>query len=302
MKESIRSSESVVASAGAQQARGYVIGLIGKGIGQSLSPAMHMAQGRRLGLNLAYRIIDADLPERRGSDAASLLEAARLAGFDGVNVTYPFKQAVMPLLDAIDPQAEALGAVNTVVFREGRATGYNTDAYGFACGIAREIGAIGGHRVLLLGAGGAGCAAAFALMDMGAGALVVCDVEPERAAALVARLRARYGDEAASAVATAVDAGVVDGLVNATPTGMDKFPGLPLDAGLVRPEMWVAEIVYFPLETELVALARARGCRVAHGGYMAVNQAARAFELFTGLAADADAMLADFRAMQEGRA
>lgn len=273
--------------------------LIGAGIGASRTPAMHMAEGRAQGLAYHYDLIDT--AGRPGADIGALLAEAEAVGCRGVNVTHPFKQAALAHLDSLSPAAEAVGAVNTVVFEDGRRHGHNTDCWGFAEAFARELAEAPREVVLLLGAGGAGGAVAEALMAQGVGLLLIRDSRQEAAETLAQRLAARHGAARVEAVspgteALAAAAQRACGLVNATPIGMASHPGLPLPAALIRPRHWVADIVYFPLETELLATARARGCRVMSGAGMAVFQAVRAFELFTGRKADPDRMRAAFEA------
>jgi len=271
-------------------------GLIGAGIQRSLTPAMHEEEARHHGLCLHYQLIDLDRGAAGVEALPGLLAAARLMGFAGLNVTYPCKKAVIPLLDALSDEARAMGAVNTVVLRDGRLTGHNTDGSGWRWGFERTLPGADLSRVLLLGAGGAGSAIAHALLRMGAGQLLLLDADAARAQALAAELNRLYpGARAAAAEDAAAALAGASGLVHATPTGMDKLPGLPLAAALLDPRLWVAEIVYFPLETALLQAARARGCRVVDGGTMAVGQALGAFELFTGLVPDAARMNAHFR-------
>jgi shikimate dehydrogenase len=206
---------------------------------------------------------------------------------------------VLPLLHELSPDADALGAVNTVVLREGRRIGHNTDWYGFAESFRRGLPGVARDRVVQLGAGGAGSAVAHAALTVGVHHLTIIDIDPARAATVAAGLNGRFGAERATAgtdLAAAVAA--ADGLINATPMGMAKYPGLPLPAALLRPALWVAEIVYFPLETELLRIARALGCRTLDGGGMAVFQAVEAFRLFTGIAPDAERMRRHFAAME----
>ena len=178
-------------------------------------------------------------------------------------MTHPFKQAVVPLLDELSEEAADLGAVNTVVFRDGRMLGRNTDASGYARAFAELLPEAVGDPAVLVGAGGAGVAVGYGLLDLGAEHVAVLDTD--RARRRVRRtpgqaVRRRPGLRADRPGACA-RAGA-QGLVNATPVGMPGHPGLSVPAELVRPDLWVSDVVYFPLETELVALARARGCRV----------------------------------------
>jgi shikimate dehydrogenase len=205
----------------------------------------------------------------------------------------------MDHLDALSDNARAVGAVNTVVFRDGRRTGHNTDLWGFAESFRLGLPDAATGHVLLLGAGGAGVAVAHALADCGVTRLSILDRDAGRAETLARQVAVnRPGcDAAATADAAALFAGDrPDGVVNATPVGMAKLPGTAIDTALLRPDQWVADIVYFPLETALLAAARATGCRVLPGSGMAVFQAVRAFELFTGRPACPDRMKATFDA------
>ncbi|MEU3851619.1 shikimate dehydrogenase [Streptomyces sp. NPDC029554] len=274
----------------------YLAGLIGSGIGPSLSPALHEREADRQGLRLVYRLIDLDPLGMPPEAVGDLVRAARDLGFDGLNITHPCKQLVLEHLDTLAPQAEALGAVNTVVFEDGRAVGHNTDVTGFAASFARGLPDAPLERVVQLGAGGAGAAVAHALLTLGAGHVTVVDALPDRAAALAGALNRAFGEGRAAAAPPDRQARLLaqaDGIVHATPTGMAAHPGLPLPAGLLHPGLWVAEVVYRPLETELLRTARALGCATLDGGGMAAFQAADAFRLFTGREPDAPRMLAD---------
>ncbi len=286
----------------ASRHRGIVAGLIGQDIGASLTPAMHMVEAREQGLAYVYRLIDLAGQDVSHERLSQVFRGAVDAGFDGLNITHPFKQAIMPLLDAVDPVAEAIGAVNTVRIADGHATGFNTDALGFTAGIRREIGDIAGQSVVQLGSGGAGAATATAALTLGVEHLTIFDVDPARSHALADRLASRFDGRASASSDLPAEIAAASGLIHATPTGMAGHPGLPLDPALLRPDLWVAEIVYFPLETELLRVAREKGCRTAHGGTMAVFQAVGAFEIFTGIAPDADRMVRHFTQLTQGRA
>ncbi|MEU1705068.1 shikimate dehydrogenase [Streptomyces sp. NPDC005706] len=275
----------------------YLVGLIGSGIGPSLSPALHEREADRQGLRYLYRTIGIDTLGVPPEAVGDLVRAARDLGYDGLNITHPCKQLVVPHLDGLAPQARALGAVNTVVFGEdGRAVGHNTDVTGFAAAFARGLPDVSLERVVQLGAGGAGAAVAHATLTLGAGRVTVVDALPERAAALAGSLNRHFGDGRAVPATPDRLAHLLtgaDGIVHATPTGMAAHPGLPLPAELLRPRLWVAEVVYRPLETELLCAARAAGCATLDGGGMAAFQAADAFRLFTGREPDSARMLAD---------
>ncbi len=254
-----------------------------------------MDEAASLGLNYRYLLLDLDLKHEGAAALPQLLEQAERAGFAGVNVTYPCKQLVVPLLDQVSEQARRLNAVNTVVFKNGKREGHNTDWWGFAESFRRELPDASLARVVLVGAGGAGAAVAYAALQLGAKTVLIHDSDPARVAALLARLGPLFpGSCVLKGGELAADLRTADGLIHATPVGMAKSPGLAVPAASIQPPLWVADVVYFPLETQLLALARARGCRVLQGGGMAVLQAARALALFTGRTPDLQRMLARF--------
>jgi shikimate dehydrogenase len=273
-----------------------LLGLIGAGIQKSLTPAMQEEEAAHHGLRVHYQLIDLDRTAASTEALPTLISAARTMGFAGLNITYPCKQAVIPLLDDLSDEARVMGAVNTVVFRAGRAVGHNTDGSGWCRGFRRSLPNADLRKIVLLGAGGAGSAIAHAALRLGALQLVIVDSDAARAAALAENLNAHYpGRRVAFTPDAAAALQHATGLIHATPTGMDKLPGLPLPAELLRASMWVSEVVYFPLDTALLQAARERGCATVHGGTMAVGQAVGAFELFTGLQADAARVEAHFQ-------
>ncbi len=289
--------------AAARNGTGHLVGLIGSGIGTSVSPALHEREADALGIRYLYRLLDIDELGVPAAAVGDVVAAARLAGYDGLNVTHPVKQLVLDHLDELSPAAAAVGAVNTVVFAGGRAVGHNTDLTGFSHAVRAGLPGAALDRVVLLGAGGAGAAVGHALLSLGVGQLRVFDLDADRGRALAAALAHRFGpgrasagrlDEAGELVDALRDA---DGLAHATPTGMEGHPGVPLPAGLLRPGLWVADIVYRPLETGLVRAARARGCRVLDGGRMVVFQAADTFRILTGREPDPERMLRHFDAI-----
>ncbi|MEO9248190.1 shikimate dehydrogenase [Citricoccus nitrophenolicus] len=271
----------------------YLVGLIGDGITASLSPPMHEQEGREHGLLYLYRPVDTGalgLQGQAAQDAAPrLLAAGRDLGFNAFNITHPFKQTIMEHLDEVDPDARNLGAVNTVVFRDGRSVGYNTDYSGYITGLQGAIAEPDLGDVVQLGAGGAGSAIAYALLRAGARQLTLIDLDLDRSTARAAALQEQFPDQAVRARPHAdLPASLVTatGLAHCTPVGMHSHPGMPIESSWLRPEMWVSEVVYLPVETELVVAARAAGCQVVDGGRMAVGQALDAFGLMTGLRAD----------------
>jgi shikimate dehydrogenase len=275
-----------------------LVGLVGAGIQASLSPRLHEREGDARGLRYLYRLIDLDRLGLTVKDLPDIVAAAGRLGFSGLNVTYPCKQAVIEQLDELSPDARAIGAVNTVVFRDGRRIGHNTDWSGFAEGFRRALPGAAKARVVQFGAGGAGAAVAHALLTLGAGELRIIDTDRGRAGDLAGALCARFGDGRAVAMEDAAEAmAAADGLVNTTPLGMEKFPGMALPPELLSSEVWVADVVYFPIETELLREARRRGCRTMSGAGMAVFQAVGAFRLFSGIEPDAERMIRHFKEM-----
>jgi shikimate dehydrogenase len=272
-----------------------LIGLIGAGIQRSLSPALHEEEGRHHGLRVHYQLIDLDAAGVGAEVLPELMRAARVMGFAGLNVTYPCKQSVIPLLDELSEEARAIGAVNTVVREGARLVGYNTDGSGWSWGFRRALPGADLSRVVLLGAGGAGSACADAVLRLGARHLVIVDQEPARAGALAERLGRLFPGRVSAAGDAAAGLRGATGLIQATPVGMASHPGMPLPEGLLRPELWVSEIVYVPLETPLLKAARRVGCRTADGGHMNVGQAVGGFKLFTGRDADPARMDSHFR-------
>lgn len=296
---SSRSGQTILTAVLREQRPGpgaITIGLVGRGIGASLTPLMHEREGARLGLDYTYHLIDFDRLGLDDADLPAVLAEARALGFAGLNVTYPFKQVVLPLLDDLSPEAVAIGAVNTVVLGGARTIGHNTDCWGFAESFRQGLASVPRGRVLQLGSGGAGAAVSQALLQCGTERLDIFDTQPGKAEALAARLRRLLGARVEAVEDVAAVVGLADGVVNTTPMGMAKHPGTPLAASLLEARHWVADVVYFPLETELIHLARDRGCQVLPGGGMAVYQAVRAFELFSGVKPDALAMTGTFLA------
>jgi shikimate dehydrogenase len=271
----------------------FLCGLIGAGIQLSRSPALHEREADEQRLRYVYKLIDLDRLGVGVEALPDLLTAAKRMGFVGLNVTYPCKQAIIPLLDELSEDARVLNAVNTVVIRNGKLIGHNTDWSGFAEGFRRGLPDVQLERVVQLGAGGAGAAVAHAALTLGVKQLMIFDIDARRSTGLATSLGpgAMAAHDLAGAMASA------DGLIHCTPTGMANRPGMPLDPQLLHRRHWVAEIVYFPLETELLRIARAKGCRTLDGGGMAVFQAAGAFCLFTGIEPDAERMMRHFLSM-----
>ncbi|HEY8281639.1 MAG TPA: shikimate dehydrogenase [Leifsonia sp.] len=280
----------------------YLVGLIGEGVLPSLTPPLHEAEADAQGLRYLYRPLDLPSIGRRPDELGLLLSEAQGLGFTAVNITHPCKREAMRHLDEADASAASVGAANTVLFRNGRRIGHNTDVTGFAAALHDGLPGADLARVAIVGAGGAGAAVACALLEAGAGRVTLLDIESGPAEALAGRLRPRFPGVALSgASVSAVDGVLADatGVVNASFVGMHSHPGVPFDPALLHPGLWVADVVYRPLDTELLRAARLRGCRTLDGGVMAVGQAADAFRLITGLEPDRARMRAHFTSMIE---
>lgn len=271
-------------------------GLLGRSILASRSPELHEKEAEAQGLGLTYELFDFSARGWPDEDLASVMHTLVADGFRGFNVTYPFKQAVVPLLDHLDESALAVGAVNTVAVRDGALIGYNTDMPGFRGSFLAALPGAATGRIVQLGAGGAGAAVASALLSIGVGRLDLVDVDQARATSLASELSTRFpGSDIHIATPDSIDTATADGIVNATPVGMVGKAGMPLSADRILPTHWVADIIYFPPETELLRVARAKGCRTMNGVGMVVGQAARAFEIITGHKADSARMATTLR-------
>jgi len=188
---------------------------------------------------------------------------------------------VLDLLDALSPGARAIGAVNTVVARDGRLTGHNTDTTGFARAVKSLVEGSGRGPVAVIGTGGVGKAIAFALADLGVSEIRIFDTDRAKVENLVALLHDKLAVRVAASVADALVGAV--GVVNGTPVGMTPSKGTPVPDNLLHAGLWVADAVYSPLWTPLLKAARETGAKVMTGRDLAIYQAADAFELFTGL-------------------
>lgn len=273
------------------------VGLIGLSLAHSLSPQIHAVAFARHGLDAAY-----ELWETAPDALEARVRSLRADGCLGANVTVPYKEAVVPFVDLLEAAAEKTGAVNTIVNREARLEGHNTDVEGFRRALEETGFVTSGRRAVLLGAGGAARAVGVALAEAGAVEIALTDVAPGRAKALAGRL-----SEVAAAKAVAVDPGTdafseavrgCDLLVNCTPLGMRHSPAerdVPVDASLISPQSLVFDLVYNPAVTPLMEAAAARGARTAGGLAMLVYQAAASFRLWTGLEAPEREMLDEAR-------
>lgn len=265
--------------------RRMLVGLIGANIQGSMSPALFADAFVAAAIDGYYHLLDVDrLPERR---LPHLLEAIKAAGFAGANVTYPFKQEIIPLLDLVDPEAAQVGAVNTVsIAPDGRTTGYNFDRRGWRNSFLEVLGSDSaqGKTVVQVGAGRA---VAFALMDLGVGALVIHDLDSAHANALKVQLSSQYGPTRCRIAGDLErDIAAADGVVNATQVGMQGFPGCPVPVAALKATHWAADLIYAPTQTAFLSAAAAKGAHVLNGGGMCVHQAVAAFQCLTGVAPD----------------
>lgn len=257
----------------------FLTGLLGYPIAHSAAPVMHEQAATALGVRCHYQLIEVAGAGR--DDVHAMLDGIRRLGFAGVNVTFPYKEAVVDWLDDLAPDARAIGAVNTIVVDGARLIGHNTDATGFARAIKPLLATTPRGAIALIGAGGVGKAIAFALAGLGAAEIRIFDSDAAKAAQLAGPLQDRIAVRSVADVAAAVDG--VAGLVNATPIGMLPSRDMPLPDALLHRSMWVADAVYSPLWTPLLLAAKAKGAQVLTGRDLAINAAADAFALFTGL-------------------
>lgn len=247
---------------------------------------MHEQAADALGMRCHYQLIEVAGAGRE--ELRALLDGVKRLGFAGVNVTFPYKEAVVDLLDEMSPGAAAVGAVNAVVVRDGRLVGYNTDTTGFARAVRDLVAGSGHGTVAVIGAGGVGKAIACALAGLGVAEIRIFDTDRAKADHLAALLRAHNGIVVVDCVEDALRGAV--GLVNGTPVGMLPNRDTPVPEALLHDGLWVADAVYTPLWTPLLTAAKARNARVMTGRDLAIYQAADAFELFTGYAPSIVAM------------
>jgi shikimate dehydrogenase len=271
------------------------VGLIGSGIQESRSPLMHMREAEAQKFSLNYDLFDLDNFDINSINLEDLLDEIENAGYTGVNVTHPCKQTIIKYLDEVETEASDLGAVNTIIFKKGKRYGHNTDWQGFYASLKISLPDIQKESVLQLGAGGAGSAVAYALAKTGIKTIYIYDVDTDKTKVLIKRLTNRFKD-IAFIIPDNIEfvAQNCEGIINATPIGMKKYPGLPLPSEYLSPNHWLADVIYFPLETELLKVARKLGCNTLDGSGMAIHQACEAFKLFTKKQANVDRMAQTF--------
>ena len=271
-------------------------GVIGHPIGHSVSPALYAAAFKAAGIDGTYEAWDTPPDTLEGR-----VNSLRGADFLGANVTVPHKEAIVSLIDSVEGDAQRCGAVNTIVHRDGKLMGHNTDVSGFARALRDDAGFDArGKATMLLGSGGAARAVALALIDAGASVIYVVARQPRRIERMVVDLKpltttgttitwAYWGD--GSYLRSLAQADLV---VNCTPVGMkggSENGRAVIDPALIQPKSLVFDLVYNPVETPTVAAAKARGAKAMSGLGMLVYQAAEAFRLWTGVEGDTRAML-----------
>lgn len=263
-----------------------IYGILGRPVTHSLSPAMHNAAFGKLGLNAVYVAFPV-------TDLDQAVAGLRGLAIGGASVTIPFKEEIIPLIDELDPQAARMGAVNTVVNREGRLFGYNTDWLGAVTALQAHTG-IAGEHFLILGAGGAARAIAFGILENG-GKVTITDLDAPRAETLAQEM------EVEALPLNALEQCPASLLINATPVGMaPDLHGLPLDPHLLSRFTLVMDIVYRPLLTRLLREAQMHGARTIDGLQMLIHQATAQFELWTGQEAPLETMSrAAYAALEE---
>jgi len=268
-----------------------VVGLFGYPVRHSASPAFQNAGFRAAGLDWIY------LPfEVHPHNLARAMAGIVALGFRGINLTVPHKTAVTQYLDEISPEAEVVGAVNTVDIRNGRLKGYNTDGSGFAKSIREESNIeLEGKTIFVMGAGGAGRAVAVQAAIEKAGEILVCDCDGNRSKALASTIDAKVRHGAAKFVPydfQAIPAALrrCDVFVHATPLGMKPTDPIGINVDWLTPGILVYDLIYSPPETPLLRAARERGCRTQNGLGMLLYQGCTAFEIWTGIPAPVEEM------------
>lgn len=256
------------------------LGLIGDNIARSEAPRLHELAGSLSGIPVRYERL---IPKDRGQDFAAVFEGARRAGFRGLNITYPYKERVVPLLHVPDSRVAALGAVNTVVFGPEGATGHNTDRSGFVAAYRNVRGPAIPGPVCMVGAGGVGKAVAFGLLELGLRHLTLVERDLKKAEALADALRVEVPDLRAG-VTDDVAGGAVGaaGIINCTPVGMVGYDGTPVPRALMKGAEWAFDAVYTPVDTQFLKDAEAEGLQVVSGWELYFYQGLHAYEIFHG--------------------
>lgn len=255
------------------------LGLIGDNIAASRAPDLHRICGQLSGLEVSYERL---IPKQLGMAFDAVFDMAQSRGFEGINVTLPYKEKVLSRLKHLDGITAQIGAVNTVRFGPDGPKGFNTDYSGFVAAYRAAFGAVAPGRCVLIGAGGVGKAIAFGLIDLQATEVIVVDKNEATATALATAIM-----QAGKGVTTARTGGTDDlaaasGVINCTPLGMHGYPGTPVPEGSFPRNGWAFDAVYTPMDTPFRAQAEAAGARFLSGYELFLYQGIHAFEIFTG--------------------
>lgn len=260
------------------------LGLIGDNIASSKSPLFHVLAGQQTGLEVTY---DRLIPPELGQSFEQVFDDAQAQGYDGLNITYPYKERVTKHVTIPDPRVAAIGAVNTVVFSGGGRTGFNTDYSGFLALYRAARVDLSPGAVCLIGCGGVGKAIAFALQELSASAIRCVDQDRSKAQGLADALA-----QADSSMVTEVHTDAVnaangaDGLLNCTPLGMVGIGGSPLSGASMSGANWAFDAVYTPEKTKFLSDSEAAGLRPISGFELFFGQAIASWQIFTGTALD----------------
>lgn len=259
------------------------LGLIGDNIAASQSPRLHRLAGAANGMRVDYASL---IPAQEGADFATLFERARRTGYRGLNITYPYKEKVVPMVE-LSPELARLGAVNTVIFAPGGPTGHNTDFTGFMAAYRGLRGETPPGAVALIGTGGVGRAVAFGLGTLGASEIRLVDRDIAKAEVMAVELKAAFSGMKVSVHADAAEAARgASGVVNCTPLGMVGYPGTPLPRAAMRGSEWAFDAVYTPANTQFLSDASAEGLAIISGWELFYWQGVHAWRLFSGLDVD----------------
>lgn len=265
-----------------------LLGLIGDNIKRSKAPVLHRLAGQLSGLDVRY---DRLIPKDMEMDFDAVFEHCRTGGYRGLNITYPYKEKVVPKLRIDDPLIAALGACNTVIFEEGGPAGHNTDYSGFVAAYRAVLGERAPGPVCMIGAGGVGKAVAFGLIRLGLEKLHLVDRDLPKADALADSLiAARPGLEITVTDDPAVGAAGAAGLINCTPVGMVGYGGTPLPREMMAGASWVFDAVYTPVETPFLLDAASEGLEIISGYELFFHQGVDAWDFFAGRPVDQAAL------------
>jgi len=271
------------------------LGLVGNSIAQSRSPALHQMLGQIYGVDVSYTLHD---PMSAAPDAFAVkIQQLQDQGYRGCNVTYPFKQLAVDLVDKIDRAVAEVESTNTLLFCGQEIHAKNTDYSGFIAAYRSRLNAVPAGRVVMLGAGGVGRAVAFGLFQIGASHLTVFDTDSDRAQQLVTAIN-DCGYDAKWITQAELEAEIrsADGLVNCTPVGHHSTPGNPIPPLWLGTQTWAFDAVYVPIDTEFLVSAKAAGLKIISGFDLFFFQGIDAFEGFTGIKVEPVSVLDSFKA------